>query len=1505
MKRAVRRLLLAWVVVAAGAAAQANWTASGAVNYQDREFDQTGFTGVQPLLAARFVDVEIIDAGNGSVLGSGATNALGAFSFTVTDGSTRNIYVRALTRSTKTATLFLKVTNVSSSVYALAAATINGHTSTTNVNFGTLVAAVEAGGEAFNLYDQAVYGSDYLAFVQGARPSASHALTIIWQANGGIAGSSTDGSTISMRDTGGYDDTVVLHEYGHFAVINYSVSDNPALDHSLADCNQDARMAWDEGYASYLSGAVRRLFGIPHPNLYVRTDGGPGPGRLVVWFDLETESQFSCSGDLSEVSVFTALWDITDGPSTDDFTPGVDDTPIDTLALAETEQWQVMTSGLPGSSYITAEDFWDKWFASPIANGFFTEMRSIFADGVEIRFYPDAYESNETQAAAKAVPADDSLIPLTFFVDPDRDRSGGGTADIDWFSFPATSGWPYRIQTTNLLSGCDTLLTLYNAGGAKLKTNDDRAAGDPSSLIDWTPTSTGTYYIKVTRVGSNIKYGSYDLRITPPADDDGDGRPNAFDNCPTVANANQANGDGDTFGDACDNCPTISNTNQSDLDGDGLGDACDPDRDGDGVVNGSDCAPDARGTTASPGEPSGVRFDANKTTMRWFGAAQAHTFGVYRGTRGPGAAFVFDHQCVVPSVASRFTTDSTIPAPGELFYYLVAGRNSCGGGTLGSGTPGPRPQLTACTSDPAIDGDSDGTPDLDDVCAAIADPAQTDTDADFVGNACDACPSASDPDQVDLDGDGLTSGCDSCPLDAQNDSDTDGLCANVDNCPTVANANQANADSDALGDACDSCPLDALNDVDRDGVCGNVDNCPTVANANQANADGDLTGDACDPCPLDAQNDSDGDGRCANVDNCPTIANASQTNGDGDALGDACDNCPTVTNQNQANGDSDTLGDACDNCPTVTNQNQLDGDADAKGDVCDNCPTVSNVSQIDTDGDGDGDVCDNCVAIPNANQANNDADALGDACDNCPTVTNQNQLDGDADGKGDLCDNCPTIANVSQIDTDGDGDGDVCDNCVAIPNANQANSDTDTLGDACDNCPTVANQNQLDTDGDARGNSCDNCPTVSNVSQIDSDGDGLGDSCDNCPTVINANQLDGDADSRGDLCDNCVTVANTNQANGDADTLGDACDNCPTVTNQNQLDGDTDGRGDVCDNCVTIPNANQANGDADTLGDACDNCPTVTNQNQLDGDADGKGDLCDNCPTVVNANQLDGDADGKGDVCDNCPTVANATQLNSDGDTFGNACDNCPTVTNQTQADLDGDTVGDACDNCRKISNVGQQDANANGVGDACVMARVGTWTTGLTHTVGAGNDRLLVFMAGYEGSANVLINTVTYGGRSLTRINGTVIGTADRIELWYLAETGIVAATNTTFVVTYSGTTPAAQHFAAATIKNVDQTTPVAASAVNSTNASLPNPLTASVAVTSDGMAVAAALCGNVGSYTWNNAWTEGTDQSFSSSNSTSADHAVTANGTDTASATHSAQNLAVIVAASLTVAR
>jgi hypothetical protein len=76
-----------------------------------------------------------------------------------------------------------------------------------------------------------------------------------------------------------------------------------------------------------------------------------------------------------------------------------------------------------------------------------------------------------------------------------------------------------------------------------------------------------------------------------PSDRDGDGVPDAYDNCPTLANTKQHDFDLNGVGDACDdfdtdgvlnaldNCPDEPNIGQQDDDADGIGNVCDGEED--------------------------------------------------------------------------------------------------------------------------------------------------------------------------------------------------------------------------------------------------------------------------------------------------------------------------------------------------------------------------------------------------------------------------------------------------------------------------------------------------------------------------------------------------------------------------------------------------------------------------------------------------------------------------------------------------------------------------------------------------------------------------------------------------------------------------------------------------------------------------------------------------------------------------------------------------------------
>jgi hypothetical protein len=155
----------------------------------------------------------------------------------------------------------------------------------------------------------------------------------------------------------------------------------------------------------------------------------------------------------------------------------------------------------------------------------------------------------------------------------------------------------------------------------------------------------------------------------------------------------------------------------------------------------------------------------------------------------------------------------------------------------------------------------------------------------------------------------------------------------------------------------------------------------------------------------------------------------------------------------------------------------------------------------------------------------------------------------------------------------------------------------------------------------------------------------------------------------------------------------------------------------------------------------------------------------------------------------------------------------------------------------------------------ATAVAVLNNWTTGNTKTISSGVSRCLIAVVVLEnGNGPRDVTALTYGGQSMTQIAEEFVGTTGaftgKIEYWRLMETGIAAASNTSFVATYTaaGLTENWEALSSAVFQYVDQVTPVSDFETFTSNNST-NPITLGSAMTTvaGGIAISTVFCGNI----------------------------------------------------------
>ena len=788
-------------------------------------------------------------------------------------------------------------------------------------------------------------------------------------------------------------------------------------------------------------------------------------------------------------------------------------------------------------------------------------------------------------------------------------------------------------------------------------------------------------------------------------DRDGDTVANDTDNCPDAANEDQANLDEDGTGDVCDddidgdgaaneadNCPLTANPEQGDVDEDGAGDACDDDSDNDGVANLDDNCP----LVDNPGQEDGdslylatITEDAARVQRVHTDAAS--TVELFDDDASDAIELGFEYNFYGQAYQSVYIGSNGI------ISFAADGANTYQSSRLFTDTT-PNAVITPCWVDLApntvtyeLFGEA---PNREFVVSwdargfSGAGMAGQVVLSESGGGELFTTRCAGGPQGIEnADGSGRT------VVDTAYEAATftieesfDGFGDVCDICPDVFDPDQGNNDGDDAGDACDD-------DDDNDEVLDVDDNCPLVAGEDQTDTDFDGEGNLCD------------------------------TDDDDDEVLDDVDNCPLVRNLDQADADEDGLGDACDD----------DADNDNVANLVDNCPTVANEDQANADGDRLGDACDNCINVDNNDQANSDFyGATGNAIDYA-----WRELPADAAVLALQDDNVENVDIGFQYTWFGepvDSVGVSSNGRLLLAGGGSFARDNIVAGYAADLNPSNGGTVRYATVGEEGSRAFvvefDSVPhygsdqTVT-MQMVLLEAGGGEIHCRDCQSDGgSADQgVFGPADAflpgREDTRDAFQNdgVAFTAVVNGD-DGFGDACDACPGAFDPDQLDGDDDQIGDVCDSCPAVANPEQEDLDQDGTGDICDEdidgdgalndadlCPGVADDG-TDTDEDGLGDACDVCPGVADADQqIDTDDDGEGDACDgdddndgtpddidNCPLVSNPDRLDSDDDGTGDACDD----------DIDGDGVANDDDNCPTVSNEDQADADDNGRGDLC-----------------------------------------------------------------------------------------------------------------------------------------------------------------------------------------------------------
>jgi hypothetical protein len=331
-------------------------TVTGSAQFYYRALNTTtGLTGSPVAEVIKFAEVRAVNS-SGTTVQCGTTAIDGSINLNlprIAGTYTIYVYSRSLNNSVKVSVLEDPASNAPYSI----SGTVTITSASVTESLGTLYAyartaeSAKIEGGAFNIHYNIWNANQYLRANSGNTSFVAPKVTVYWKA--GFNPYSYFGSPTSLIsfyqsgqrklyilggyngnvktvDTDHFDNSIILHEYGHFLEDVYAISESPGGSHSGA-ATIDPRLAWSEGWANFFQAAVLGS------QFYIDTQGFSSDpsetgesGTILIKFDLKQNGATSTydpvttlnEGVFREVSISRALLK-TISPTTDTYGAGI------------------------------------------------------------------------------------------------------------------------------------------------------------------------------------------------------------------------------------------------------------------------------------------------------------------------------------------------------------------------------------------------------------------------------------------------------------------------------------------------------------------------------------------------------------------------------------------------------------------------------------------------------------------------------------------------------------------------------------------------------------------------------------------------------------------------------------------------------------------------------------------------------------------------------------------------------------------------------------------------------------------------------------------------------------------------------------------------------------------------------------------------------------------------------------------------------------------------------